>query len=369
MAHRETRSGPTNDENQAPVDEPSLGAGPSQVTTQAAVKNQERMAELRAILINKRLTRSSDPATLAANMAGPNKEQKSTESANSRAKQSSTSDQPANNEDAEIVQQPSKSPDAQPKQSDFTFEMPREGGPVKSPQFPRPVDMPVTSMSATAPVIAPITTPATEPASAGMLTASSKSSAAFKPAAPVETTKRVESTKPSTVTSPGVRKTPLWRSPWKYDVIPFTSAVPQFPTSDVSNLRLLQTQPTLTFESQIRNDGKGKQLMGPPSNPASVYNTNGGPSTEHSQKPAASPDKFMEPLSDDEGSPAVPAPNLTGLSTEEQAALVYKQLLAHGERQKTVTGKYRSVADDVKAQVEAERKAQEEGEDVNMGGQ
>jgi len=122
------------------------------------------------------------------------------------------------------------------------------------------------------------------------------------------------------------------------------------------------------FESQIRNDGTSKQSMGPPSNPASAYKTNGGPSSEHSQNPAESPDKYMEPLSDDEGVPAIPAPKLTGLSAEEQAALVYQQLLAHGERQKTVTGKYRSIADDIRAQAEAERNAQK-GEDVDMGGQ
>jgi hypothetical protein len=60
--------------------------------------------------------------------------------------------------------------------------------------------------------------------------------------------------------------------------------------------------------------------------------------------------------------------------------LVYQQLLAHGERQKAVTGKYRSVADDIKAQVKAEKKAekkakgaqknaQKESGDVDMGGQ
>ncbi|KAH0289471.1 hypothetical protein M436DRAFT_82629 [Aureobasidium namibiae CBS 147.97] len=343
MVHRETRSGPTNDESQALVDESSLGAEPSQVTAQAAVKNQERMAELRAILINKRLARSSDPATLTANMAGPNKEQKSPESTNSPAKQSSTSDQPANNKDAEMVQQPSKSPNAQPKRSDFTFEMPREGGPVKSPQFLRPVDMPVASaMSAAAPHIAPTAMPATEPASAGESAATHKFPKSVLPAtslessAPSETTKRVECTDPSTVTSPGIPKTPVWKSPWKYDVIPFTTTIPQFPTSD------------------MRNDSKGKQSMNPPSAPASAsasaYKTNGGPSSEHSHKPVESPVKYTEPLSDDEGVPAVPAPVLTGLTTEKQAAIVYQQLLAHGERQKAVTGKYRSVADDVRAQ-------------------
>ena len=111
--------------------------------------------------------------------------------------------------------------------------------------------------------------------------------------------------------------------------------------------------------------------MNLPSAPASAsaYKTNSDPSSENSRKPVQSPDKYMEPLSDDEGVPAVPAPDLTGLTTEEQAALVYKQLLAHGERQKAVTAKYRSIADDVKAQVEAQKKAQKEGEDVDMGGQ
>lgn len=104
--------------------------------------------------------------------------------------------------------------------------------------------------------------------------------------------------------------------------------------------------------------------MGPPSIPTSANKTNGVPHNDHFNKPIESPDKYIEPLSDDEDTPTVPtasAPDLTGLSTEEQAALVYKQLLAHGERQKAITGKYRSVADDVRAQAEAERK--------EMGGQ
>ena len=112
--------------------------------------------------------------------------------------------------------------------------------------------------------------------------------------------------------------------------------------------------------------------MGPPSTPASAYKINGGPSTENSYKPAESPDKYIEPLSDNEDLPTIPAvstPDLTHLPVEEQAALVYKQLLAHGERQKAITGKYRSVADDVRAQTQAEKEAQKEGEDVGIGGQ
>jgi hypothetical protein len=128
--------------------------------------------------------------------------------------------------------------------------------------------------------------------------------------------------------------------------------------------------------------------MGPPSTPASAYKTNSGPSTEH--RPLESPDQYIEPLSDDEDTaPAppllpTPAPDLVGKSAEQQAMLVYQQLLAHGERQKAVTGKYRSVADDIKAQVKAEKKtekqaekkgqkqakeAQKESEIVDMGGQ
>ena len=112
--------------------------------------------------------------------------------------------------------------------------------------------------------------------------------------------------------------------------------------------------------------------MGLPSTPASAYKTNGVPHADDLDKAAESPDKYIEPLSDNEENtstvPAVPAPDLTSLPTEEQAALVYKQLLAHGERQKAITGKYRSVADDVRAQAEAGRNVQKEGEDVDMGG-
>jgi hypothetical protein len=119
----------------------------------------------------------------------------------------------------------------------------------------------------------------------------------------------------------------------------------------------------------MHNDGKGKQVMGPPSTPASAYKVNGGPSLGPLHKPAGSPDKYIEPLSNDEHIPAVPAPEITGLSAGEKAALVYQQLLAHGERQKVQTGKYRSIADDVRAQAELERVAQKEGEDVEMSGQ
>jgi hypothetical protein len=60
------------------------------------------------------------------------------------------------------------------------------------------------------------------------------------------------------------------------------------------------------------------------------------------------------------------------MTEEEKGRAVYNQLLNLGERQKAVTGKYRSVADDIKAQTEAEKKAQQaqkKSEDVGMGGQ
>jgi hypothetical protein len=60
------------------------------------------------------------------------------------------------------------------------------------------------------------------------------------------------------------------------------------------------------------------------------------------------------------------------MTEEEKGRAVYNQLLNLGERQKAVTGKYRSVADDIKAQTEAEKKvqqAQKGSEDVEMGGQ
>ena len=111
--------------------------------------------------------------------------------------------------------------------------------------------------------------------------------------------------------------------------------------------------------------------MGPPSAPASAYKSNGDPHAKQPYKPVESPDQYIEPLSDDDDVPPVPVPDLVGLSPEEQAALVYQQLLNHGERQKVITGKYRSVADHVRAQAEAEKKAQQvqKGGDVDMGGQ
>jgi hypothetical protein len=57
------------------------------------------------------------------------------------------------------------------------------------------------------------------------------------------------------------------------------------------------------------------------------------------------------------------------MTEEEKGRAVYNRLLNLGERQEAVTGKYRSVADDVKAQTEAEKKAQQESEDVDMSGQ
>lgn len=111
--------------------------------------------------------------------------------------------------------------------------------------------------------------------------------------------------------------------------------------------------------------------MGPPSAPASAYKTNGDPHAKQPYKPVESPDQYIEPLSDDDYDVApVPVPSLVGLSPEEQAAEVYQQLLNHGERQMVIAGKYRSVADHVRAQAEAEKKAQQaqKGDDVDMDG-
>ena len=105
--------------------------------------------------------------------------------------------------------------------------------------------------------------------------------------------------------------------------------------------------------------------MGPPSTPALTSN------------PVESPDKYIEPLAD-EDPPAVSTSGITGASLEYQAAMVYEQLLELGERQKYITGKYRTVADDIRRKVEAEKKAEAEKkveaekkeiEDIDMGGQ
>ncbi|KAI4734595.1 hypothetical protein E4T50_14878 [Aureobasidium sp. EXF-12298] len=362
MQHRVTRFGRPNDVVQSPrVDESSLDVEPSQVANEPALDKNQRPSEHRTESTNKLQTQPSTDTNHTTEMAGANKEQQSTESTKSRVKQSGTSAQPINNEDAEMVQQPTKSPGAQPKQSDFTFEVLRNGGPVMSPQLSRPVDMPVTSaMSAAAPSIAPNAMPAVmpatkstiKPATARKSVATSKFSD-FDPFALLETTKHVESATPAIAGTSGIHKRPIWKSPWKSDTIEFGPIIPQFPTSNV------------------RNEGKSKQSMGPPSAPVSAYKTNGNPHAKQPYKPVESPDQYIEPLSDDEDVPPVPVPDLVGLSTEEQAALVYQQSLDHGERQKAITGKYRSVADHVRAQAEAEKKAQQaqKSGDVDMGGQ
>ncbi|KAK6008208.1 hypothetical protein QM012_000111 [Aureobasidium pullulans] len=131
---------------------------------------------------------------------------------------------------------------------------------------------------------------------------------------------------------------PISKSSWKKTSMQLPPPFPNFPISDV------------------RNEGKGKQPMGPPPLPQHID----GPYVQPLRKPIEAPDAHIEPLS------SVRAPNITGLSPQKQAELVLQQLRDHGERHKARTGKYRSVADELK---KGQTQADKEGGDVEMGGQ
>ncbi|KAH0348050.1 hypothetical protein KCU83_g6373, partial [Aureobasidium melanogenum] len=128
------------------------------------------------------------------------------------------------------------------------------------------------------------------------------------------------------------------KSSWKKTPMQLPAPSPNFPVSD------------------IRDEGKGKQSMEPPPLPQHID----GPYVKSLHKPVKSPDAHIEPLS------PVRAPNLTGLPPQKQAELVLQQLRDLGERQKTRNGKYRSVADELK---KGQAQSQQEGDEVDMGGQ
>jgi hypothetical protein len=279
MEHREARSSLLNDVNQsARIDESSLDARPFQAANQPTHDdNNNDIVQ----------TQSSTTTAQTDQMAGRNMEQQSPESSKSPVKQFGASTESTNDQDTDMSQHSSKSPGPQLGQSDFTFEMPRDGGPVMGQS--RPVDMPVASaMSAAKSPITPNTVFATKPAtqsatepavkpaigtddkpvSTRKSTSTSKFSepiipaelhpavaphkptALLKPIFSVETTEHVEAPAPAIFTAPDSRKRPVWKSPWKTNM----PVVAQFPASDVGNLRITHTHthththtdPTLT---------------------------------------------------------------------------------------------------------------------------
>ncbi|KAH0371609.1 hypothetical protein KCU65_g1715, partial [Aureobasidium melanogenum] len=134
------------------------------------------------------------------------------------------------------------------------------------------------------------------------------------------------------------------QSSWKKTPMQLPAPSPNFPVSDVSNLVMRKASTTTFAHTNIQ--------------PQRID----GPYVESLHKPVASPDAHIEPLN-----PAR-APDLTGLPSQKQAELVLQQLRDHGERQKACEGKYRSVADELK-KAQGQAQAQEEGDDVGMGGQ
>lgn len=158
-------------------------------------------------------------------------------------KQFGSSTQSAINEDADISQQSSKLPGPQLEQSDFTFKMARDGGPVMASSMP--VDMLVASVVSTATpatksALKEAANDATELTSTHEIVSASKfpepiivthKPAAFdKSHASTETIKHVKTIAPVITAAPGVGKKPAWKSPWKRNM----AVVAQFPNIDVS---------------------------------------------------------------------------------------------------------------------------------------
>jgi hypothetical protein len=312
MEHREARASLLNDIDQSTrIDESSLDARPTQVANQPTHDDNNN---------NIVQTRPSTTTTQTDQMAGPNMEQQSPEPSKSPVKQFGTSTESTNDQDADMSQHSPKSPGSQLGQSDFTFEMPRDGGPVMGQS--KPVDMPVTSaMSAAKSPITPNTMFATKPAtqsatepavkaaieadnkpvSTRKSTSTSKFSepiipaelhpavaphkptALLRPLFSVETTEHVEAVAPAIVAAPDSRKRPVWKSPWKTNM----PVVAQFPASDVSNLHLHLTHsgPTLTLSHRCATKAKANSPWAPhplppqPTRPTVVHLPNTVPSS------------------------------------------------------------------------------------------
>jgi hypothetical protein len=164
-------------------------------------------------------------------------------------KQFGTSTQSAVNGDADMSQQPFKSPGPQLEQSDFTFEMARDGGPVMASSVP--VDIPVASVvSAVTPATKSTLKDAANDAAEFPSTHKTVSAAKFsepiiaphkpaafgQPPASAETTKHTKAATPVITAAPGVGKRPVWKSPWKQNM-PINA---QFPNIDVSHFSSLK---------------------------------------------------------------------------------------------------------------------------------
>jgi hypothetical protein len=179
--------------------------------------------------------------TMTQNVADPNMSKHP-------IKQFGASTQPATNEDANMSQQSSKSPGSQLlEQSNFTFEMARDGGPVMALSVP--VDMPIASVvSAATPAIKSAlkeaANGATELTSTRKIVSASKfpepiiaphkSVTLDKSPASTETTKHVKVAAPVITAAPGVGKRPVWKSSWKQNM----PVHARFPNIDVSHSHL-----------------------------------------------------------------------------------------------------------------------------------
>ncbi|KAI5197891.1 hypothetical protein E4T39_07072 [Aureobasidium subglaciale] len=265
-----------------------------------------------------------------------------------RIRRPDKSNQPARNEASKTTKQVPEFFDPPLTKSDFTFKMPRDGSAQQSPEY-------APSSGPTNPVSSPKYNGFGDPIHSVEPTNPVKQPTFLKPSLPVKPAVSIPATT-------SVRKRPVWKSPWKKLPIQLAPPLPNFPESNVSDFLARKRRyqfPVTNNVMQLRYHGKGKQRQeDPPAHQNATnsfsFNEHDGPFLKPMFTPVPSPVEFIEPLSPVlapklNGLPPLPpvlAPKLGGLSTQKQAELVYQQLLAMGERQKAVTGKYRTLADE-----------------------
>ncbi|KAI5271705.1 hypothetical protein E4T47_05000 [Aureobasidium subglaciale] len=243
-----------------------------------------------------------------------------------RIRRPDNSDQSARNGELMTTRHAPEFIEASLTMSDFAFEMPRNGSAQQVPEH-------APSPGPTSPVPSPKYNGFGDPIYPVESISTVKQPTFVKPSLPVKPAASISAAAP-------VHQRPVWKSPWKKLPIQLAASPPNFP------------------ESNLRYHGKGKQRQEDLPAQQTVANSNfdqhDGPFLKPMYQPLPSPVEFIEPLSPVLGAkqnglpplPPVPAPKLDGLSTQKQAELVYQQLLAVGERQKAVTGKYRTLADE-----------------------
>ncbi|KAI5259493.1 hypothetical protein E4T42_00014 [Aureobasidium subglaciale] len=312
-------------------------------------------------IILKPVSHTSRAATITAQLGHPITTQQSAHNKNNpeMSQQASESDdaprirrpddsgRPVRNEELKTTRHAPEFIDPSLTMSDFTFEMPRNGSTQRIPEH-------APSPKPTNPVSSPKYNGFGDPIYPVESISTVKQPTIVKPSLPEKPAASIPAAAP-------VHQRTVWKSPWKKLPIQLAAPPSNLPESNESHFSARKRRNRLSVTNnkfQPGYHGKGKQRQGGPSAQQTVANSNfneyDGPLLKPMYQPLPSPVEFIEPLSPVHGAqqnglpplPPVPAPKMDGLSTQKQAELVYQQLLAVGERQKAVTGKYRTLADE-----------------------